>query len=99
MSPESEDSFSVAAGDSPGSHHSFNINTMPLAEGLDDLVMDVPPLPEDQDIDMGQIYHQRMNQAHLKANTALASIQCPFQNLKMIMFCWQCTHQESSIRA
>ncbi|KAN0128689.1 hypothetical protein V8E53_013508 [Lactarius tabidus] len=52
MSPESEDSFSIAAGDSPGSHHSFSINMMPLAEGPDDLVMDVPPLPEDQDINM-----------------------------------------------
>jgi hypothetical protein len=49
MSPESEDSFSVAAADSPRSQDSFGINAEPLPEDQGDVVMDVPPSPEDQD--------------------------------------------------
>jgi hypothetical protein len=52
MSPESEDSFTLAAGDLPGSQYSFGINTGPLPEYQDDSVMDVLPLLEDQDIEM-----------------------------------------------
>ncbi|KAN0136926.1 hypothetical protein V8E53_005367 [Lactarius tabidus] len=52
MSPESEDSFTLAAGDLPGSQYSFGINTGLLPEYQDDSVIDVLPLLEDQDIEM-----------------------------------------------
>jgi hypothetical protein len=52
MSPESEDSFTLAAGDSLGSQYSFGINMGPLQEYQDNSVMDVLPLLEDQDIEM-----------------------------------------------
>jgi hypothetical protein len=48
MSPESKDSFNIAAEDSPGSQHSFSINTMPLPDDLD-AVMDMLASPADQE--------------------------------------------------
>ena len=53
MSPESEDSFSLAGEDSPGSQHSFGIDEEILPEDQADQeadsIMDVPASPDDQD--------------------------------------------------